>query len=38
MSLKIRRARPDEMGVVYSLIRELAEYEKLSHEVEATRR
>lgn len=36
MSLKIRRARPDEMGVVYSLIRELAEYEKLSHEVEAT--
>jgi GNAT superfamily N-acetyltransferase len=36
MSLLIRRARPDESGVVLSLIRELAEYEKLSHEVEAT--
>ncbi|HLI98970.1 MAG TPA: GNAT family N-acetyltransferase [Bradyrhizobium sp.] len=36
MSLLIRRARPDEAGVVYSLIRELAEYEKLLHEVEAT--
>jgi len=36
MSLKIRRARPDETGLVLSLIRELAEYEKLSHEVDAT--
>src|ERR1700723_3789912 len=36
MSLTIRRARPDEAGVVYSLIREFAEYERLSHEVEAT--
>jgi GNAT superfamily N-acetyltransferase len=36
MSLIIRRARPDEAGVVLSLIKELAEYEKLSHEVEAT--
>jgi GNAT superfamily N-acetyltransferase len=36
MSLTIRRARPDEVGVVYSLIRELAEYERLLHEVEAT--
>jgi GNAT superfamily N-acetyltransferase len=36
MSLKIRRARPDEAGLVLSLVRELAEYEKLSHEVEAT--
>ena len=35
-ALVIRRARPDETGVVYSLIRELAEYEKLSHEVEAS--
>ena len=34
--LLIRRARPDEAGVVLSLIRELAEYEKLLHEVEAT--
>ena len=36
MSLTIRRARPDEAPLVLSLIRELAEYEKLLHEVEAT--
>ena len=36
MSLAIRRARPDQAGVVFALIRELAEYEKLLHEVEAT--
>ncbi len=36
MSLNIRRARPDEVPEVAALIRELAEYEKLSHEVEAT--
>jgi GNAT superfamily N-acetyltransferase len=36
MALTIRRARPDETGVVYSLIREFAEYERLLHEVEAT--
>lgn len=36
MSLSIRRARPDEAGLVLCLIRELAEYEKLLHEVEAT--
>ena len=36
MSLLIRRARPDEAGLVLSLVRELAEYEKLLHEVEAT--
>ena len=36
MSLHIRRARSDEAGLVLSLVRELAEYEKLSHEVEAT--
>ena len=36
MSLLIRRARPDDAAVVYALIRELAEYEKLLHEVEAT--
>lgn len=36
MSLIIRRARPDEAGLVLSLVRELAEYEKLSHEVDAT--
>jgi GNAT superfamily N-acetyltransferase len=36
MSLEIRRAHPAETGLVLSLIRELAEYEKLSHEVDAT--
>jgi GNAT superfamily N-acetyltransferase len=36
MSLIIRRARPDEAGLVLSLVCELAEYEKLLHEVEAT--
>jgi GNAT superfamily N-acetyltransferase len=36
MSLIIRRARPDETGLVLSFIRELAGYEKLLHEVEAT--
>ncbi|MET4069311.1 GNAT superfamily N-acetyltransferase [Bradyrhizobium sp. S3.2.6] len=36
MSLNIRRARPGEAGLVLSFICELAEYEKLSHEVEAT--
>ena len=36
MSLTIRRARADEAGLVYAFVRELAEYEKLSHEVEAT--
>src|SRR3954447_4784897 len=35
MSLAIRRARPGEAGLVLSLVRELAEYEKLLHEVEA---
>ena len=36
MSLSIHRARPDESGLVYSLLCELADYEKLTHEVEAT--
>ncbi|MET4256075.1 GNAT superfamily N-acetyltransferase [Bradyrhizobium sp. S3.12.5] len=36
MSLNIRRARPGEAGLVLSFVCELAEYEKLSHEVEAT--
>jgi GNAT superfamily N-acetyltransferase len=36
MSLTIRRARADEAGLVLSFVRELAEYEKLLHEVEAT--
>jgi diamine N-acetyltransferase len=36
MSLTVRPARPDEAGLVLSFVRELAEYEKLAHEVEAT--
>jgi GNAT superfamily N-acetyltransferase len=36
MSLTIRRARPGEAGLVLSMIRELAEYQKLDHQVEAT--
>jgi GNAT superfamily N-acetyltransferase len=36
MSLIIRRALPGEAGLVLSFVRELAEYEKLLHEVEAT--
>src|SRR3954468_17869084 len=36
MTLAIRRARPGEAGLVFALVRELAEYEKLLHEVEAT--
>ena len=36
MSLSIFRARPDQAGLIFSLLCELAEYEKLSHEVEAT--
>jgi GNAT superfamily N-acetyltransferase len=36
MSLTIRRALSDEAGLVLSLVRELAEYEKLLHEVDAS--
>jgi GNAT superfamily N-acetyltransferase len=36
VSLSIRRARTDEAGVVLTLVQELAEYEKLLHEVQAT--
>jgi GNAT superfamily N-acetyltransferase len=36
MSLTIRRARPGEAGLVLSLVRELAAFQKLHHEVEAT--
>jgi GNAT superfamily N-acetyltransferase len=36
MSLSIHRARPDQSGLIFSLLCELAEYEKLSHEVQAT--
>jgi diamine N-acetyltransferase len=36
MSAAIHRARRDELPLVLSLVRELAAYEKLSHEVAAT--
>jgi Acetyltransferases len=36
MSLVIRPAQPADLGLVSALVRELAEYEKLAHEVEAT--
>jgi diamine N-acetyltransferase len=36
MVLSIRRAREGEAGLVLAFVRELAEYEKLLHEVEAT--
>ena len=37
MSLLIRPARPDEADLVLRFIRELAEYERLLHEVKTTR-
>jgi GNAT superfamily N-acetyltransferase len=36
MSLSIRPARPGEAALALQFVRELAEYEKLAHEVEAT--
>ena len=36
MSLTIRPARPDDGATVFSLVRALADYEKLAHEVDAT--
>ena len=36
MALRIRRAGPGDSGLVLALIRELADYEKLAHEVVAT--
>ncbi|WP_315762711.1 MULTISPECIES: GNAT family N-acetyltransferase [unclassified Bradyrhizobium] len=36
MTLLIRRARPGDAATVFALVKELADYEKLSHEVEAT--
>lgn len=36
MSLVIRPARPGEGALVLSLVHELADYEKLAHEVDAT--
>ncbi len=36
VSLAIRAARPEDSALIFSLVRELADYEKLSHEVDAT--
>ena len=36
MSLALRAARPADRALIFTLVRELAEYEKLSAEVEAT--
>ena len=38
MSLSIRAARPADSALVFALVRELADYEKLSAEVDATER
>jgi GNAT superfamily N-acetyltransferase len=35
-SLAIHRAQPDEIALIFSLLTELADYEKLLHELEAT--
>ena len=35
--LRIRKAEPTDAALVYDLVRELAEYERLAHEVVATR-
>lgn len=36
MSILIRPARPDDTGLIFDLVRELAEYEKLADAVDAT--
>jgi diamine N-acetyltransferase len=36
VSLSIRAARPDDSALIFALVRELAEYEKLADEVDAT--
>ena len=36
MSIKIREAEPKDGSLIYDLVRELAAYERLSHEVDAT--
>jgi diamine N-acetyltransferase len=38
VSLTIRAARPDDSALIFALVRELADYEKLTHEVDATER
>ena len=36
MSILIREAEPKDGPLIYELVRELADYERLSHEVDAT--
>jgi diamine N-acetyltransferase len=36
VSAVIRAARPDDSALIFALVRELADYEKLTHEVDAT--
>jgi GNAT superfamily N-acetyltransferase len=36
MTAQIRPARPADAGLVFQFVRELAEYERLAHEVDAT--
>ena len=36
MSVTVRQARPTDARLIYSLIRELAEYERLAHVVDST--
>jgi diamine N-acetyltransferase len=36
MSASVRPARPDDAALIFALVNELADYEKLSHEVKAT--
>jgi GNAT superfamily N-acetyltransferase len=36
VSITIRAARPDDSALIFALVRELADYEKLSDEVEAS--
>ena len=36
MSIAIRAAQPADASLIYSLVRELADYERLAHEVDST--
>ena len=36
MTLQVRRAQPADVGLILTLVRELADYEKLAHQVDAT--
>ena len=36
MSITIRPARPADASLIYALVRELADYERLAHEVDST--